>query len=31
MENNALLKLMAVFIAAGFIYHILAGLKKDPR
>ena len=28
MENNALLKLMAVFIATGFIYHILAGLKK---
>ena len=28
MENNALLKLMAVLVAAGFIYHILAGLKK---
>ena len=28
MENNVFLKLMAVFIAAGFIYHILAGLKK---
>jgi succinate dehydrogenase / fumarate reductase, cytochrome b subunit len=28
MENNVILKLMAVFIAAGFIYHILAGLKK---
>ena len=28
MENNVLLKLMAVFIAVGFIYHILAGLKK---
>tara|TARA_X000000368_G_scaffold328224_1_gene265275 strand:- start:1048 stop:1434 length:387 start_codon:yes stop_codon:yes gene_type:complete len=28
VENNILLKLMALFIAAGFIYHILAGLKK---
>jgi len=28
MENNVLLKLMTVFIAAGLIYHILAGLKK---
>ena len=28
IENNVLLKLMAVFIAVGFIYHILAGLKK---
>jgi succinate dehydrogenase / fumarate reductase cytochrome b subunit len=28
LENNTLLKAMAVFIVAGFIYHILAGLKK---
>jgi succinate dehydrogenase / fumarate reductase cytochrome b subunit len=28
IENNILLKLMAVLIVAGFIYHILAGLKK---
>ena len=28
MENNVILKLMAVFIAVGFIYHNLAGLKK---
>ena len=28
IENNALLKVMAVLIVTGFIYHILAGLKK---
>ena len=28
LGNNTLLKAMAVFIVAGFIYHILAGLKK---
>ena len=28
LENNTLLKAMAVLIVAGFIYHILAGLKK---
>jgi len=28
LENNTLLEAMAVFIVAGFIYHILAGLKK---
>jgi len=28
LENNTLLKMMAGLIVAGFIYHILAGLKK---